>query len=90
MKILILSLILLFSTQVYAGKISAPPPLKDLPVSLQHYLKQLYDNFHVLEITTTAPNGNKKGTKGQIVIYNNSGTFELWVNTTSLTVWQQF
>jgi len=89
MKILILILVLLFNTQAYGGQISSPPPLKDMPVSLQHYLKQLYNNFYILEVVTTAPNGSKNGNKGQMVIYNNSGTFSLWVNTTSSTVWQQ-
>lgn len=80
---------LLFSFNVYADKISAPPQLSGEPVAEQHYWQEIYNNFHVLEVTTTAPNGNRKGVIGKMIIYNNSGTFELWINTTGLTVWQQ-
>jgi len=35
----------LFTTYALAGTIPAPPPLKDQPVELQHYLKDIYNNF---------------------------------------------
>ena len=88
MKILIFSLILLFSTQVHAGKISAPPPLKDLPVSLQHYLKQLYDNFHVLETVTTNPDGSRSGRMGEQLYLQTGGLHYHCINTSGIKVWR--
>lgn len=79
----------LITVNAYATKISAPPPLPDEPLAEQHYFKEIYDNFHVLEITSTAPNGSRNGKKGQIIIYNNGGTFELHVNTDGSTTWQK-
>jgi hypothetical protein len=89
MKNFILGLILgSFISIAYAGIISSPPPLPDEPPAEQAYLQEIYDNINKLEIVTVAPNGSKKGKKGQVILYNNSGTFTLWVNTTGLLVWQ--
>ena len=82
-------ILFMFSLPVFGGTISSPPPLPELPPQLQHYLTEMYDNFHVLEITTTAPEGNIKGIKGTMIIYNNSGTFELWINDDGNISWQQ-
>ena len=51
--------------------------------------RDIYELRNRLEVTTTAPNGSRKGIIGDIILYNSAGTFSLWVNTTSLTVWQQ-
>ena len=52
-------------------------------------LTQLYDFLSKGDVTTSAPNGNRKGFKGEFVFYDNAGTFQLWVNTSSSTTWQQ-
>lgn len=85
--------VFLFSN-VYADFIPPPPPLQKLPVELQQYLRTISDNFNNLDVVTTTPNGNRYGKIGDLIIYNNSGTFELFVNTTGTettptTVWQQ-
>ncbi len=55
---------------------------------LNSAISELADNLDVLN-STTAPNGNISGRAGQICLYNNSGTYTIWVNTTGSTVWQQ-
>ena len=87
--ILIILAITFFALPSLADKISAPPPLKDEPPAEQHYLKEIYDNFHNLEIVTSSPDGSKKGKKGQVILYNNSGTYTLWCNVDNSTDWQQ-
>jgi hypothetical protein len=57
--------------------------------ALDKDLTQIFDFISRGDVVTTAPNGSKSGKKGEFVFYNNSGTFSLWVNTTSSTVWQQ-
>jgi len=57
--------------------------------ALDKDLSQLYQWTSRLEIVDTAPNGSKTGRKGYVILYNNSGTFELWVNTDGSTTWQQ-
>lgn len=75
---------------VYATTISAPPPFKDIPASLQHYLKKLYDNLHSPPVTTTAPDNSRRGRDGTVVFYNNSGTYEFWVkDNVDSTSWQK-
>jgi len=90
MKIIIFILTALFIAQTcFADKISSPPPFPKLNPSLEHYLYEIYMNFHVPAITTSAPNGSRQGIMGELVIYNNSGTFELHVNTDGSTTWQK-
>lgn len=74
---------------VYPERIPSAPPLREASPELQEYLDIISDNFHVLSVTTTAPNGSRKGVVGELVLYNNGGTFSIWTNTTSSTVWQQ-
>lgn len=52
-------------------------------------LRQVYDWVSRLDVTTSAPNGNRQGRIGEAIFYNNAGTFTLYVNTTGSTVWQQ-
>ena len=89
MRILIavLLFLILFTSFVWGAKIPAPPVIKDKNIG--EYLKTLYENNDILETTETAPNGNRRGRKGQCIIYDNSGTFELWINTDGETSWQQ-
>lgn len=79
---------LLISGFVYAGHISAPPPLKDLPVSLQHYLKELYDNFHVLETVTTNPDTVRNGRMGEQLYLQTGGLHYHCINTDGVKVWR--
>lgn len=74
---------------VFSGNIPQPPILNDEPIEEQHYLKKIADNFNVFEVTTSAPNGNRRGKKGEMILYNNAGTFTLWCNTDNSTTWQQ-
>lgn len=90
MKKLIFIVFLVFSAGiVLASHINTPPPLPGQPVALQLYLQDIYDTVHIFDITDVAPNGSRKGNKGQHIIYDNSGTFELWINTDNSTTWQQ-
>lgn len=57
--------------------------------ALDKDIKTLFDYVSRGEVVTTAPNGNRRSKKGEFVFYNNSGTFELWVNSDGSTTWQQ-
>jgi len=96
MKNLIIGIIVgcvLAVPQILADKISTPPPLRDTwedaGPAVQHYLQEISNNFHRLPVTTTTPNTNRKGLKGEMVIFNDSGTFKLFINTDSNKAWQQ-
>jgi len=71
----------------WAANIGQPPVIRDKDV--REYLKKIADNLHIFEVTDTAPNGNRTGSKGEGIIYNNSGTLELWVNYDGATTWQK-
>lgn len=86
---LVIAVILTSIFSAYAAKVASPPPLPESPVALQHYLQTLYSNIHALEVTTTAPNGSRRGTIGTLVIYDTTN-WELWVKTdTDSTSWQK-
>lgn len=73
-----------------AGIISSPPPLPDEPAAEQAYLYEIFSNIHRPQIITTTPNGNKRGGDGLLVIFNNAGTYELWVkDNVTTTSWQR-
>jgi len=89
MKIYCLILVfLLIVVTAEAGHITAPPPLKDLPVSLQHYLKQLYDNFNVLETVIVNPDGVRNGKMGEQLYLQTGGLHYHCINTDGSTVWR--
>ena len=81
--------IIVFSGIALAGNIKQPPNVSDIPIQLSLYLQEIADNFNVLKETDSEPNGNVKGRKNEIVIYDDGGTREIWVNTTGDTLWQQ-
>jgi len=39
--------------------------------------------------TETAPNGNISARQGRVALYNNSGTYTLWINTDGGTIWTE-
>ena len=81
--------LILYASSVLAGNIKQPPVLTDIPIQFQLFLQEIADNFNVLEEVSTSPNGTVSGRKNEVVIYNNSGTREIWVNTDSSVTWQQ-
>ena len=84
----VLLFILAFSLGVaYADKISAPPPLFDEPPAEQHYFKEIYDNFHKLEVTTTNPDGSRSADKGSMLLLQTGGNTYLEINSDGATTW---
>ena len=81
--------LILYASGALAGNIKQPPVLTDLSVPLQLYLQEIANNFNVLQEVSTSPNGTVSGRKNEVVIYNNSGTRQIFVNTDGATVWQQ-
>ena len=90
MKI-ILCILLVLGGLAIADNIPAPPPLKDLPSELQHYLRSIYENLHRLPVVTANPDGSRRGKKGDMVLLNVDSvagdTFYLEVNVDSSTMW---
>jgi len=78
---------ILTTITVGAGIIGSPPP-SEIPVQTQQYLFNIWQNMNRPAIVTSDPNGSRKGKKGDLVLFNNSGTFSLKVNTDASTTWQ--
>ena len=85
--ILIILAILSFGLPSLADKISAPPPLRDEPQAEQHYLKEIYDNFHKLEVVTTNPDGSRNGKKGEMLLLQTGGNSYLEINSDGSNTW---
>ena len=71
---------------VLADNISSPPPIKDPTIA--HYFKQIYDNFHRLQVVTTNPDGVRNGKKGDMVLLQTGGNHYIEINTDSSTQWR--
>ena len=85
-----LIILLFFCGNVYADKINSPPPLQDIPVSLQIYLQEIKDNFHRLEVVTTNPDGLRNGKRGDQLLLQIDGSSYITVNTDSSTTWLSY
>ena len=98
MKKFILGLILsslIFGGISYAYRIPKPFRITDFDqknlVILNETLENLWDLSNgrfSLDIVTTNPDGNIKGNVGDILLFNNSGTYYLAINVTGLKVWR--
>ena len=66
------------------GELKTPSDIQKLVSAIS----EMADSLDTL-VSTTAPNGNISGRQGQKCLYNNSGTYTVWINTTGSTVWQQ-
>ena len=82
----------------YAYRMPKPTKITELNetslVYLNEVLEQLWNITNgrfSLNISTTVPNGNLEGKAGDVIIYNNAGTLELWINdgTGNKKVWQK-
>ena len=94
MRILIISFIVLIGAYCLAGELPAPPPLPDESAVEQDYFQKIYNNWNKLEVleganATHNPDGLKKGTKGEIVLFINTNTSKsyLEVNTNGNVTW---
>lgn len=81
----ILFICLIFVCSIsYAGYVTPEPP-KIADNSTYNYVRALRNNLNKPQVVTKNPNGNINGEYGQLMIYNNSGTFYLMVNISSPT-----
>lgn len=69
---------------IEVGNLKTPQDVQKLKTILQEAFREL-DVIY----TETAPNGSLDARQGALALYNNSGTYTMWVNTTGSTVWQQ-
>lgn len=85
---IILGFALTLSFSVKADNIPSPPPLAGQPPELQHYLRSIYENFHRLPVTTSNPDGTRRGKKGDMLLLQTGGNNYIQVNTDSSTQWR--
>lgn len=78
---------LLIST-AFADKISSPPPLDEKLVIVQHYLQDIYQNLHRLEVISSSPDTTRNGKKGDMLLYISGVTYRLYINVDSITSWK--
>ena len=55
---------------------------------LKSYLEELYREVDPI-YTETSPHNNITARRGRLALYNNSGTYTLWVNITGSNLWVQ-
>lgn len=79
----------------YAYRIPKPQRITEFNhnglVILNDSLEQLFDLTNgrfSLNIVLTNPDGSLNGNVGEIILFNNSGTFYLCINTTGAKVWR--
>ncbi len=87
--------LILSSSISYAYRIGKPLRITDFDqkgiVVINENFERIWDltnGRYSLNISTTNPDGNTKGDVGDILLYNNSGTYYLAINTTGAKVWR--
>ena len=87
MRFILIILFFILVSKVLADNISAPPPLPNSEPSVAHYFRQIYDNFHRLQVVSSDPDGSRAGKKGDMVLYLTGGVGVLCINMDSVTDW---
>ena len=93
--VVILGLIFLLASGVDAYRMPKPNKITKFDegtlTQLNNALEQLWDitnGRYNLNIVTQNPDGNMNGNVGDMVLFNNSGTYYLTLNTTGAKVWR--
>ena len=74
--------LLLSASLAWASHVPSPPPsIKDQHIL--RYLRKLQKSMHNIEIVTSDPNGSRRGMNGDVIIFNDSGTYRWRVNTST-------
>ena len=76
MRIILTILCFLLTTNVYAREISSPPPLKESPVALQHYLEEIYQGVHTFDVVAAKPTSTPS--EGFTKMFDSSSTYKLY------------
>ncbi len=88
MRLTPLLIVCMLSWPVYADELPFPPALKDEPVEELAYFRTIYSNWNNLVIVTANPNGSRNGKTGDLIAYNNAGSWKLCLNTDGGTTWR--
>jgi len=94
--ILFLGILISVSFNIYALRSPSPQRFTDFTDKSQ--INQLNDFLETIwnitngryniNIVTTNPDGNTKGDVGDILLFNDSGTYYLCINVTGSTIWR--
>ena len=95
-KIIIILVLFSVCFAAYAFRLGTPPRITDINdknaiAQLNLFLEDMQElskGRYTLDIVTTNPDGTRNGDVGDIILFNNSGTYYLEVNTTGSTVWR--
>jgi len=95
-KCIIIILIVLFVGSAYAYRTARPINFTDLtdPAQINQLntiLTELWDltngRYHMNE-TTTNPDGTRNGYLGEMILFNDSGTYYLCINVNGVKIWK--
>jgi len=93
---IVVCLILVLIGDSFAYRPPKPTRLTQLDVETQvvqlneslESLWNVVDGRYNLDIVTTNPDGNTKGDVGDMLLFNNSGTYYFAINTTGAKIWR--
>ena len=71
-----------------AGELPPPPPLAKEPVEEVAYLRAIHRHHNNWVVETANPNGSRAGEVGDLLAFNNAGSWKLCLNTDGGTTWQ--
>lgn len=78
----VLFLVILMYT-AFGGELNPPTPRDDRPSADEMYLRQIHREWNNVVVTTTNPNGTRRGLAGDMVLYNNGGSYKPCWNISS-------
>jgi hypothetical protein len=82
-KYTIVGIILIEASLAFANRIPAPPKIDNITVAEQQYLQTLYNQHNILEVTSTNPNGSRRGNNGEVITFSSGGTVYIGVCTST-------
>jgi len=86
---LVLGLVILIVQVAVGGELPPPTPRKDRPVADELWMRKVSREWNSLVVTTTNPNGAIRADQvGDLLIYNNGGSYKLCFCITLPTTWR--
>lgn len=85
---IVVGFLLLMTHIALGGELPPPTPRKDRPVADELWMRQVASEHNNLRIETNTPSGIRAKKAGDILLWNNSGSYKLCICVEMPSTWR--